>query len=264
MTSISVIIPAYEHLQEVLTCLSSLQAFASRTIDIEFIVADDASPSVLFPALIPSCAAKVIRRPVNGGFAANCNTGAMYADGDILLFVKQDVYAVGQDVNEQPFSPNWDVALVNAFADDSIGAVGAKLIFPDGKIQSCGGELDAHCQPYHRCLGYADHTYTEVNTGREVTWTTGAAIAIRAPLFKQLKGFDEAYERGYFEDADLCMRVREAGLKVWYAPDVQFVHSVGTTGGSPYFMKNAARFRDTWVTSKKAKPDTYQLKERWW
>lgn len=264
MTSISVIIPAFDHLQEVLTCLTSLQTFASKQIPIEFIVADDASPSVFLPAVLPPCAAKVIRRPQNGGFAANANTGAQFAMGDILLFVNQDVYGVGQDAQERPFSIHWDVPLVTAFENAEIGIVGAKLITPDGRIQSAGGLYDAHGQPFHRCLGYGDHTFAEVNTPQEVSWVTGAALAIRRDLFTQVGGFDEGYVRGYFEDTALCMSVKERGFKVWYEPRCQLVHSVGTSGGSPYFMQNAARFKALWVDTKKVTPDTHEIKERWW
>lgn len=264
MTSISVVIPAYNHLPEVLTCLNSLQAFASRQVDIEFIVSDDCSPDYNLQALIPPFSAKVVRNEQNLGFAGNCNAGAEHANGDVILFCNQDVFAVGQDIDGKPFSQQWDIALAAAFDNPQVGVVGAKLVFPDNKIQSAGGLFDAHCQPYHRCLGYSNHRYHEVNTPQVVSWVTGAALAIRCSLFTELGGFDTGYVRGYFEDADLCMKAQVAGYKVWYEPRCQLVHSVGSTGGSPYFMQNARRFYDMWVATKKVEPDTTALKERWW
>ncbi len=262
--SISCIIPAYNHLAEVLACLTSLQAFASKTVPIEFIVADDCSNEVFLPAVIPHCAAKVIRRPENGGFAANANTGASFATGDILFFVNQDVLAVGLDADGQPLSQDWDIALVNAFNDPLVGIVGAKLLFPDGRVQNAGGLYDSRCQPFHIGLGYSNHRYWEVNTPREVSWTTAAAIAIRSEVFKQLGGFDEAYERGYFEDVEIAVKARLAGFKVWYEPRCAFVHTVGTSGGSPTFAKNAVLFRERWVDTKIVKPDVEVVKERFW
>src|SRR6185369_16461334 len=70
---LSVVIPAFNHLSEVLACLTSLQTFASKQIPIEFIVADDCSNEVFLPAVIPHCAAKVVRRDTNGGFGVNAN-----------------------------------------------------------------------------------------------------------------------------------------------------------------------------------------------
>lgn len=262
--TLSCVIPAYEHVNEVLTCLTSLQAFASKTVPIEFIVADDASPTALFPMLIPHCAAKVVRREVNGGFAANSNTGASFAEGDIILFVNQDIMAIGQGPDGQPLSQDWDIPLVNAFADPCVGIVGAKLLFPDGRIQNAGGKFDGKCQPTHRGLGYSNHQYVEVNTPEFVSWTTAAALAVRRDLFNQLGGFDERYARGYFEDVSLCLSVRERGFKVWYEPRCVFIHSVGTSGGSPYFAQNAMRFKEQWVDSKKITPDTLVVKERFW
>lgn len=262
--SLTVVIPAYDHVTEVLACLSSLQAFASKTLPIEFIVTDDASPNAFFPALIPHCAAKVIRRPENGGFGANCNTGASFAEGDIIFFCNQDILAVGLDADGQPLSQGWDIHLVNAFADPCVGVVGAKLLFPDGRIQNAGGLFDGRLNPFHRGLGYSNHRYAEVNTPEYVSWSTAAALAVRRDLFTQLGGFDTVYGRGYFEDVDLCLRVRDAGFKVWYEPRCALVHSVGTTGGSPTFAKNAAIFRERWVDTKLITADVSAVKERFW
>lgn len=264
MTSLSVIIPSYNHLPEVLTCLNSLQMFASRQVQIEFIVSDDCSPDCNLPMLVPSLIAKVIRNERNLGFAGNCNAGAAVAQGDVIFFCNQDVFAVGEDRNGDPYSPNWDMALVNAFDNPEVGLVGAKLLFPDGNVQNAGGFFDGHSQPYHRGLGYSNHRYHEVNTPGEVSWTTGAALAIRRDVFQQVGGFDTCYSGGYFEDVDLCLKVRGAGYQVWYEPACQLVHSVGSTAGNPHFMQNAKRFYDTWVATGKVKPDIAAVKERFW
>ena len=261
---LSVVIPAYESLVDVLSCLTSLQMYASRQIDIEFIVADDASPTTFFPALLPPCAAKTVRAPVNQGFAGNCNLGASFAEGDVIFFVNQDVFAMGEDINKLPFSVNWDIALAKAFDNAAVGIVGAKLVFPDGKIQSAGGLYDAHCQPFHRCLGYGDHRYWEVNTPETVSWVTGASLAIRKPLFEQVGGFDTEYVGGYFEDTALCEKVKECGASVWYEPTCRLVHRVGTSGGNPLFAQNAQRFKAAWVDTGKVKPDTHAIKANWW
>lgn len=262
--TLSVIIPAYEKLNDVLLCLNSLQRYASRQVLIEFIVCDDCSPSVNMQLLVPPLIAKVIRNASNMGFAGNNNTGAGIAQGDILFFVNQDVFGAETDNDGLPFSQNWDIALVNAFENPEVGIVGAKLLFPDGKVQNAGGFFDARSQPFHRGLGYANHRYHEVNTAGEVSWTTGAALAIRRGLFQQVGGFDTCYVGGYFEDVALCLKAREAGYKVWYEPTCQLVHSVGSTGGSPHFMQNAKRFYDTWVATSKVEPDVAAVKERFW
>lgn len=262
--SLTCIIPAYNSLAEVTKCLTTLQLYASKQVAIEFLVADDASPDVDFREHLPPCAAKVVRSEVNGGFGLNCNTGAAFAQGDILFFCNQDVWAGHHPIDHDAVSQDWDLALVKAFDDASIGIVGAKLLFPNGAIQNAGGYFDGKAQPSHIGLGYINHRYYEVNTPKVVSWTTGGALGIRRELFSQLGGFDTVYP-SYFEDVDLCLRACEAGFKTWFEPRCILFHTVGTSGGSPHFNKSAKTFYDRWVDSKRVQPDTLAVSQnRFW
>ncbi len=255
--SVSVIIPAFNDAVGVLTCLNSLQSLQGAG-DVSYYVQDDCSLNVLYSAVIPETIASVQRNERNLGFAGNCNAGAARATSDLLFFVNQDVWAV------YGWSDNWLAKLITAFDDPSVGIVGARLLFPTGQVQSAGGTFDARSQPTHRCIGYGDPHYWEVEEARNVDWTTGAALAIRRELFEQLGGFDTAYQRGYFEDVDLCVRAQLAGYAVRYEPSVTFVHSVGSTGGSPNFAMNAGLFKKRWVDSGIVKPTETYVRERFW
>lgn len=264
LPTISVIIPAYDHLDGVLRCLNSLRALAANPNGAPhtYYVQDDASPNTFYPGLIPDEIASLERNETNLGFAANCNKAAQRAiekaTGDILLFVNQDVQAV------YGWSDGWDAALLAAFADPRVGIVGARLLFPTGAIQSVGGVFDQLGQPAHRCLGWANPHYPACATAREVEWVTGAALAVRRAVFQALGGFDEGYVKGYFEDVDLCLRARLAGWNVWIEPRCTLIHSVGSTGGSPYFAQNARRFKQRWVDSGIVKPGTTPARQRFW
>lgn len=262
---IGVVIPAYNQPAAVMTALNSLLALqTTRTVG--YLVQDDASPDVHLPGVVPPQIAPCFRNERNLGFAGNCNAGARaYLDPagapitDVLFFVNQDVYGV------YGLSEGWDAALLAAFGSDpQIGVVGAQLRFPDGSIQNAGGTFDARCQPTHRCLGWKDAQHPAIAETRDVEWTTGAALAIRSSLFYALGGFDEAYQRGYFEDVDLCLRARASGWAVRYAPSVRLVHTVGTSGGSPYFAANARTFRARWVDTGRVKPALNTVRERFW
>lgn len=252
---LSVIIPAYEHILDVLLCLNSLRAMQVGTC--EFLVQDDCSPSVHMPMLIPQEIASVQRNDGNVGFGINCNTGAGRASGDILLFCNQDVFGA------PGWSNGFDAALLSAFNDPGVGIVGARLLYPDMRIQSAGGILDAHCQPHHRHLGYENPHHPDVSMPCNVTWVTGAALAVRRELFYKVGGFDAAY-RAYFEDVDLCLKVRELGYRVRYEPSCTLFHKVGSTGGSPHFMNSARTFKERWVDTGKVKQDSYVVSEQWW
>ncbi len=239
-----------------MACLNSLQATASDFRQIQWIVQDDCSDNLDMRMLIPPYVASVERNEVNLGFSSNCNRGAARAVGDVIIFVNQDIQA-----NE--LSRGWDTAIRAAFEDASVGIVGARLLFPDGRIQSAGGIYDGHLQPTHRCLGYSDITHWEVNTPEYVAWVTGAFLCIRRDVFQQVGGFDEAFI-AYWEDVDLNERVKAAGYKVWYEPRATFTHKVGSTGGSPHFMKGAVLFKQRYVDTRKLKSDTAAVYERWW
>jgi len=249
---LSVIIPAYDHLDAVLTCYQSL----ARTVNpqrTEVLIQDDASPAYDGPSVLgPACQ----RNPANLGFPGNCNAGAQRARGDVLLFLNQDCEAL---------HPNWDARLLEHFERfPQCGVVGPTLLFPDGRVQSVGGGFDAASQPYHQYLGLSNPDWEPINTPRTVAWVTGAAFAVRTTCWQQLGGFDTVYGRGYFEDVDFCVRAVNAGWQVWHKPSVRFQHTVGSTGGSPTFRQNALEFKRRYVDTGLIEPDTRFIRERFW
>lgn len=260
---ISVVIPAYDDLNGVMMCLNSLQAM--QTTDVQYIVSDDASPHVMFPAVISPRVARCERNTDNLGFAGNCNAGAAHAEGDIILFCNQDVYGVygwsGGWVGGM--MDGWDRQLIAAFERPQVGIVGARLLFPDGKLQSAGGLFDGAGQPFHRCLGYSNVHVPEIARSQRVSWTTGAAMAVRRDVWEQLGGFDTKYKM-YFEDVDLCIRAAKAGYETWYEPRVTLIHRVGSTGGSPHFLESARMFREEWVDTGLIEPDIDAIREHFW
>lgn len=253
--TLSVIIPAFNRPTELVDCINTLGA--TGVLDNELIVGDDNSPDFdLRKFIAPQF---IQRNPQNLGFAGNVNTAAKRATRDILAIVNQDVTATPER------SHGWDAALLNAFADPQVGIVGARLLFPNGAIQSAGGLFDATGTPYHRCIGYSNPDYEEVATPREVDWVTGAALAIRRDLFERVGGFDTSYVRGYFEDVDLAMKVRALGYRVMYEPRCTLYHNPGSTGGNTHFMANARLFRQRWVdTNKVPRNSGYISMERYW
>jgi len=253
--TLSIVIPAYNHLADVLSCLNSLQAYQQGVA--QYIVSDDASPDYLGPAVISPKVAQVVRNAENLGFAGNCNVGAALAQGEIIAFINQDVFA------HHDWSHGWDTALVRAFDDPQVGIVGSRLLYVNGVVQSVGGFFDARCQPAHRCLGYSDPHYYETSTAQEVEWVTGAAFAIRRELFHAISGFDTAY-RMYFEDVDACLKVRELGYTIRIEPASTLIHKVGQSGGSSHFMESARTFKQRWVDSGRIKPSEYKVAVNFW
>ena len=249
---LSVIIPAYNHLEKVTRCLRLVRETTDPELT-EVLVQDDSSTEYNGPLSLGPCCE---RTNYNLGFAGNCNQAAKRAKGEVLFFLNQDCY---------PTAAGWDATLLALFdSHGNVGVVGPTLLFPDGKVQSVGGLFDGAGQPFHEALGYGNPDWEPISKARKVSWVTGAALAVRRGLWNMLGGFDTAYGRGYFEDADFCVRAQLEGYEVWHEPRVRLVHEVGSTGGNPSFAMNARTFKARWVDTKVVEPDVPAIKVRFW
>jgi hypothetical protein len=167
--------------------------------------------------------------------------------------------------NDTVVTAGWLDALVCCIetAPDA-GLVGAKLVYPDGRLQEAGGIVfdDASGWNYGR---FEDPTDPRYSFRREVDYCSGAAILLRRDLFERLGRFDARYAPAYYEDTDLAFAVRAAGLKVYVEPASVVVHFEGITSGTDtasgtkrYQVVNREKFLDKWkdALARQPKPGT--------
>ena len=243
---VSIIVLSYNTLELLKRALYSI-SLNTDYYNYEVIVVDNASDNYnhgLFNYL-DSIDYKVIYSSTNLGFGVGNNLGASNATGDILLFLN----------NDTEVQPGWLTPIVEDFINDSkVGIVGSKLLYPNMTIQHCGMALKQPGEHYatHPYSG-ASADYDMVNIRKEMLAVTGACLAIRKSIYDRVKGFDSIYERGYYEDSDLCMKVRELGYKVIYEPESVVIHKVGSSfsklgslNRQQFFIDNQNRFIDRW------------------
>jgi O-antigen biosynthesis protein len=219
--SVSIVIPVFNQLGFTLRCLASLCRQPTE-VPFEVIVVDDGSTDDTIPRLSAIENLRLIPNAENRGFVRSCNGGATQALGDYLVFLNNDTQA----------QPGWLDALIGTFEQrPDAGLVGSRLIYPDGRQQEAGAILAADGSAWN--YGHLDDPYKPQHSYlREVDYCSGAALAIPRALFERLGGFDEHFAPAYYEDADLAMRVRAAGYRVYYQPAARVVHFEGVSAGT--------------------------------
>ncbi len=240
---VSVIIPTYGQLAFTLRCLASIEQHRP-SLPIEVIVIDDAWPGADTADLALVRGIRLIRNEANMGFLHSCNRAAALAYGRYLYFLNNDTQVLD----------GWLEPMVSLFQQwPGTGAVGAKLLYPDGRLQEAGGIVWRDASAWNFGCG-EDPVEPTYNYVREVDYCSAAALMVERPVFVGLRGFDVRYAPAYFEDTDLCFRLRRLGLKTLYQPAAQVVHHEGISHGRDIAVgvkscqeANRRTFADVWA-----------------
>lgn len=140
-------------------------------------------------------------------------------------------------------TPDWlDELYVTMINNADIGVVGAKLLFPDGKLQECGGIIWRLGDGWNWGRN-GDPDNPKFCYMRDVDYVSGAALMVRAELFDRLGGFDEYYAPAYYEDADLCFKARQAGFRTVVQPTSEIIHFEGVSAGTDERGAGMKRFQ---------------------
>jgi GT2 family glycosyltransferase/tetratricopeptide (TPR) repeat protein len=233
---VSIIIPLFNKMDYTRHCLEALTLNTDESLNFEVILVDNASTDGTADYLLTlSGDITTITNKKNFGFAKAINQAAKLATGRYLVFLNNDTIP----------HPEWLPALIRGVERDNADIVGAKLVYPNGRIQHAGVTFDEESIGYH-IYRKLPADLPAANKKRFMQCVTAACMLVKREIFTELNGFDEAYVNG-FEDVDFCLRAGERGRIILYTPESVLIHFEETSEGrKDHDDKNMRRYLARW------------------
>lgn len=237
---ISILIPNYNHVEELKTCIDSIRDLSTYE-NYEIIIIENNSNEETFEyykELEKDERIKVVVYKPEAGFnySAINNFGVNYASGDYLLFLNNDVEII---------TPDWMEEMLMLCQRNDVGATGAKLYYPDDTIQHAGVILGVLTLAGHAFKGNSRNDpgyFGRASYQQDLTACTAACLMVRKNVFDEIGGFDESLAVA-FNDIDLCMKIRKAGYLVTFTPYAELYHYESKSRGMEDTPEKIKRFQ---------------------
>jgi GT2 family glycosyltransferase len=230
---VAIIIPTRDRVDLLRNCIDSI-ARKSSYRNYEVIVVDNGSKEQETLDYLSSFGGRVIKYPGEFNFAKINNLAARDANADYLLFLNNDIEVIAGD---------WIEAMLEHAQREGVAAVGARLLYPDGRVQHEGiimglGGGSAGNVDHGGCYGLGQSI-------RNCTAVTAACMMSSAAVFRELGGFDESL-RVAFNDVDFCLRARKQGYNIVYTPYASLYHHESASRGRLHPKEDEKLFRERW------------------
>jgi GT2 family glycosyltransferase/SAM-dependent methyltransferase len=210
---VSIIVPVFNELATTIECLLSISAAADEAVSFEVIVANDASTDETAAVLASVENLILLNQPANLGFLRNCNEAAKLARGRKIVFLNNDTQV----------TPGWLAGMNAALDEPGVGAVGPRIVYPNGVLQEAGNRIRRGGSV--EMIGLTDVPENpRWSFARDVDYVSGACMMLHRALFEELGGFADDLAPAYCEDLDLSLRIRAKGLRIRYTPAAEILH----------------------------------------
>jgi len=212
---VSIVLVLYNQAELTFACLASIvETLRARSPDVEVVIVDNASTDATGVLLDRLRGATIVRNTANLHFLKAVNQAVRSARGEAILLLNNDAQLLPGALAS---------ALRTLRSAPDIGAVGGRIILPDGTLQEAGSIVwrDGACSGYGRGQ---DPNAPDYMFQRNVDYCSGAFLLTDAALWNQMGGFDERFAPAYYEETDYCLRLWEAGYRVVFDPDASIMH----------------------------------------
>lgn len=235
--SVAIIIPTKNNLDLLRTCIDSIEKTTYKNYEVVIVDNESYDPATL--TYLETSPHRVLRIPTPDGFnfSAINNRAVEQVSADYVMFLNNDTEVI---------SPDWLSDMVGYMGMSGVGAVGARLLLPDGRIQHAGvvhGYYNRMVGPAFKLLNAADHGYLSyAKVTRNYSAVTAACMLTSKTLFQKLGGLDEEAFAIAYNDVDYCYRLIAAGYRVVYCPEAELTHHEGASRGFRDNPREAAGF----------------------
>lgn len=247
--SISILLPTRDRADLLGPCLDSVLGLSTHS-RFELVIIDNDTRQAKALSILDRASrdrrVQLRRRPGPFNFAAFNNEAARQSSGDVLVFLNNDTVVL---------TPDWLEQLSQLALEESLGAVGCLLLYPNGLVQHAGvavgiGQDAGHFEALQTpdAPSWLDRT----RFVKEVSAVTAACLGVERSKFMAVGGFDEENLPIEFNDVDLCLRLAERGWTNCYTPQVRLIHKESATRGGAgarplsVYAKERDYFRARW------------------
>lgn len=247
---VTIIIPTKDKLTLLSRCIESILEKTTYK-NFEIIIIDNGSLEeetlAYFKGISANPQVRVIRDDAPFNFSRLNNFAAKHANGTVLAFLNNDLEVI---------TPAWLTEMLSHVCHQNVGAVGARLWYPNGLLQHGGVILGIGGVAGHNHKGQPRSNVGYFNRAiltQNLSAVTAACLLVRKEVFDEVKGFDEERLSVAFNDVDLCIRIREAGYKNVWTPYAELYHYESVSRGYEHTVEKFDRFQN----------ETKSMKERW-